>query len=94
MSSDDVLLGLGLVLVLAVGAQLVARVLRIPAIVVLLPTGFVAGAITDVVEPDLGAAVTGAVNAVPAGQTVVVFSTYTAMWHLHQQLDRLTEVPA
>jgi NhaP-type Na+/H+ or K+/H+ antiporter len=51
MSSDDVLLGLGLVLVLAVGAQLVARVLRIPAIVVLLPTGFVAGAVTDVVEP-------------------------------------------
>ena len=38
MSSDDVLLGLGLVLVLAVGAQLVARVLRLPAIVVLLPT--------------------------------------------------------
>ena len=51
MSSDDVLLGLGLVLELAVGAQLVARVLRIPAIVVLLPTGFIAGAVTDVVEP-------------------------------------------
>ena len=51
MSSDDVLLGLGLVLVLAVGAQLVARVLRLPAIVVLLPTGFLAGAATDVVEP-------------------------------------------
>jgi NhaP-type Na+/H+ or K+/H+ antiporter len=51
MSSDDVLLGLGLVLTLAVGAQLVARLLRLPAIVVLLPTGFAAGAATDVVQP-------------------------------------------
>ena len=51
MSSDDVLLGLGLVVTLAVGAQLVARLLRLPAIVVLLPTGFLAGAATDVVEP-------------------------------------------
>jgi NhaP-type Na+/H+ or K+/H+ antiporter len=52
MSSDDVLLGLGLVLVLAVGAQLAARLTRLPAIVVLLPVGFVAGAVTDVVHPD------------------------------------------
>jgi len=51
MSSDDVLLGLGLVVTLAVGAQLVARLLRLPAIVVLLPTGFAAGAATDVVQP-------------------------------------------
>ena len=43
MSTDDVLLGLGLVLVLAVGSQLVAGRLRLPAIVVLLPVGFVAG---------------------------------------------------
>ncbi len=52
MSGDDVLLGLGLVLVLAVAAQLVARLTRLPAIVVLLPAGFVAGALTDVVHPD------------------------------------------
>jgi NhaP-type Na+/H+ or K+/H+ antiporter len=52
VSSDDVLLGLGLVLVLAVGAQLAARLTRLPAIVVLLPVGFVAGAATDVVHPD------------------------------------------
>jgi NhaP-type Na+/H+ or K+/H+ antiporter len=52
MSSDDVLLGLGLVLTLAVGSQLVARLLRMPAIVVLLPVGFLAGALTDVVHPD------------------------------------------
>jgi NhaP-type Na+/H+ or K+/H+ antiporter len=51
MSSDDVLLGLGLVMTLAVGAQLVARLLRLPAIVVLLPLGFAAGALTDVVQP-------------------------------------------
>jgi NhaP-type Na+/H+ or K+/H+ antiporter len=40
------------VLVLAVGAQLVARLTRLPAIVVLLPAGFLAGAATDVVQPD------------------------------------------
>ena len=52
MSSDDVLLGLGLVLALAVACQLVARLTRLPAIVVLLPAGFLAGAATDVVQPD------------------------------------------
>ena len=52
MSSDDVLLGLGLVLGLAVGAQLAARLARLPAIVVLLPVGFVAGIVTDDVHPD------------------------------------------
>ena len=52
MSSDDVFLGLGLVLVLAVAAQLVARLTRLPAIVVLLPAGFLAGVATDVVHPD------------------------------------------
>jgi NhaP-type Na+/H+ or K+/H+ antiporter len=52
MSSDDVLLGLALVLALAVAAQLTARLTRLPAIVVLLPAGFIAGAVTDVVQPD------------------------------------------
>src|SRR5262245_20271004 len=52
MTTDDVLLGLGLVLVLAVGPQLLARRLRLPAIVVLLPAGFIAGAVTDDVHPD------------------------------------------
>jgi NhaP-type Na+/H+ or K+/H+ antiporter len=53
LSTDDVLLGLGLVLALAVGSQLVGRWLALPAIVVLLPAGFVAGALTDDVHPDL-----------------------------------------
>jgi NhaP-type Na+/H+ or K+/H+ antiporter len=52
MSTDDVLLGLGLVIVLAVGSQLLAGRLRLPAIVVLLPVGFVAGIVTDDVHPD------------------------------------------
>jgi NhaP-type Na+/H+ or K+/H+ antiporter len=52
MTTDDVLLGLGLVLVLAVGAQLAARLARLPAIVVLLPAGFLAGIATDDVHPD------------------------------------------
>ena len=52
MSSDQILFGLGLVLVLAVGSQLVARMLRIPALVVLLPAGFLAGIATSDVHPD------------------------------------------
>src|SRR3954464_11652887 len=52
MTTDDVLLGLGLVIVLAVGSQLVAGRLRLPAIVVLLPVGFLAGIATDAVPPD------------------------------------------
>jgi NhaP-type Na+/H+ or K+/H+ antiporter len=51
MSTDDVLLGLGLVIVLAVGSQLLAGRLRLPAIVVLLPVGFLAGIATDDVHP-------------------------------------------
>src|SRR5215475_9554765 len=52
MSSNQILFGLGLVLVLAVGSQLVARVVRIPAIVVLLPAGFLAGIATTDIHPD------------------------------------------
>jgi NhaP-type Na+/H+ or K+/H+ antiporter len=47
-----VLTGAGLVVVLAVGAQLVAARARLPAIVLLLPVGFVAGILTDDVHPD------------------------------------------
>src|SRR3954454_3565152 len=52
LSTDEVLLGLGLVVVLAIGSQLVARFAGLPAIVVLLPVGFVAGVLTDTVHPD------------------------------------------
>jgi NhaP-type Na+/H+ or K+/H+ antiporter len=51
LSTNQLLLGIGLVLVLAVGSQLVAGRLRLPAIVVLLPVGFVAGILTDDVQP-------------------------------------------
>ena len=43
MTTNDILLGLGLVLVLAVSSQLLAWRLHIPAIVLLLPAGFIAG---------------------------------------------------
>jgi NhaP-type Na+/H+ or K+/H+ antiporter len=52
LSTNDILLGLGLVLALAVGSQLTGRWLGLPAIVVLLPAGFLAGAATDDVHPD------------------------------------------
>ncbi|MGZ4535310.1 MAG: cation:proton antiporter [Nocardioidaceae bacterium] len=52
MSTDQILLGTGLIIALAVGSQILAARLRIPAIIVLLPVGFLAGAATDVVNPD------------------------------------------
>src|SRR5215467_35632 len=52
MSTNQILFGLALVLVLAVGSQLLARWVRVPALVVLLPVGFLAGAATDDVHPD------------------------------------------
>src|SRR6516162_923008 len=58
MSTDQVLSGVALILVLAVGSQVLASQLRIPALIILLPAGFTAGALTTDVNPDrlLGAA--------------------------------------
>jgi len=52
LSANQILLGLGLVLVLAVSSQLAARVLGVPGLVILLPVGFIAGIATDDVHPD------------------------------------------
>jgi NhaP-type Na+/H+ or K+/H+ antiporter len=52
LSTDETLGGLGLVVVLALACRLVSRRLRLPAIVLLLPVGFAAGAATDDVHPD------------------------------------------
>jgi NhaP-type Na+/H+ or K+/H+ antiporter len=52
LSSDEILTGLGLVIVLALACRLVAHATRLPAIVLLLPVGFAAGAVTDEVHPD------------------------------------------
>jgi NhaP-type Na+/H+ or K+/H+ antiporter len=52
MTNNQILFGVGLVLVLAVSSQLLARVLRVPALVVLLPVGFLAGMATDDVHPE------------------------------------------
>jgi NhaP-type Na+/H+ or K+/H+ antiporter len=51
MSESQILVGIALTFGLAVGSQILASRLRIPAIVVLLPVGFAAGALTDVVNP-------------------------------------------
>lgn len=52
MTEEQILLGIGLVVVLAVGSQILASRLRVPSLIVLLPVGFTAGALTDVVHPD------------------------------------------
>ncbi|MEU6931813.1 cation:proton antiporter [Streptomyces sp. NPDC046374] len=52
MTEDEILLGLALTVVLATGSQILASKLRVPALIILLPVGFAAGAITDVVNPD------------------------------------------
>jgi NhaP-type Na+/H+ or K+/H+ antiporter len=51
MTTSQVLLGTGLIVVLAVGSQVVASRLRIPAVAVLLPVGFAAGALCSDVSP-------------------------------------------
>ncbi|WP_042430429.1 cation:proton antiporter [Streptacidiphilus anmyonensis] len=51
MTTDQILAGVGLTLVLAVGCQILAERFRFPALVALLPVGFAAGALTDVVNP-------------------------------------------
>ena len=51
MTTDEILTGVGLMVALAVGSQILAKMLRIPAIVVLLPVGFVAGALSDEIDP-------------------------------------------
>jgi NhaP-type Na+/H+ or K+/H+ antiporter len=58
VTTDQVLLGVGLILVLAVGSQVFASRLRLPAIIILLPAGFIAVALTTDVNPQrlLGAA--------------------------------------
>lgn len=58
MTGNQVLFGVGLIMVLAVGSQVLASRLRIPALIILLPVGFTAGALTTDVNPErlLGAA--------------------------------------
>jgi NhaP-type Na+/H+ or K+/H+ antiporter len=58
VTTDQILFGVGLILVLAVGSQVLASRLRIPALIILLPAGFTAGALTTDVNPErlLGAA--------------------------------------
>ena len=51
VTTNQVLFGVGLILVLAVGSQVLARLLQVPALIILLPAGFTAGALTDDVNP-------------------------------------------
>jgi NhaP-type Na+/H+ or K+/H+ antiporter len=78
VTTNQILIEVGLILALAAGSQVLASRLRIPAIIVLLPAGFVAGALTSDVNPqDLllgmsrGAAVMLGIILVVSGPTVV-----------------------
>jgi NhaP-type Na+/H+ or K+/H+ antiporter len=51
VTTNQILIGVGLILALAVGSQVLASRMHIPAIIVLLPAGFVAGALTSDVNP-------------------------------------------
>jgi NhaP-type Na+/H+ or K+/H+ antiporter len=58
VSTNQILFGVGLILVLAVGSQVLGSLLRIPALIIMLPAGFIVGALTTDVNPErlLGAA--------------------------------------
>ena len=77
MTTAQILTGFGLIILLAVGSQVVASRLRVPALIVLLPAGFTAGALTTDVDPQKllgmsrGAAVMLGVILVVSGPTVV-----------------------
>ncbi|MFJ3222246.1 cation:proton antiporter [Streptomyces sp. NPDC086783] len=51
MTDEDILLGIALTVALAAGSQILASRLRVPALIILLPVGFTAGALTDVIHP-------------------------------------------
>src|SRR5215475_3462396 len=51
MSTNQILIGIGLIFVLAVGSQVLATRLKVPPLIVLLPAGFIAGAVTSDVNP-------------------------------------------
>ncbi len=51
MESSEIFVGLGLLLALGVGCQVIAHRMRLPAIVLLLPVGFAVGQLTDAVDP-------------------------------------------
>jgi NhaP-type Na+/H+ or K+/H+ antiporter len=52
VTTDQVLIGVGLILTLAVGSQVLASRLRVPALIILLPVGFTAGWLTTDVNPE------------------------------------------
>ena len=52
MTINQILTGVALILVLTAGSQVLASRLRIPALIVLLPVGFTAGALTSDVNPE------------------------------------------
>ena len=59
-SESQIFVGIGLIFALAVGCQIVAAKVVIPAIVLLLPIGFAAGNLINDVDPEkiFGAAFT------------------------------------
>ena len=52
MSTSDIFVGFGLTVLFAVGCQIVAARLRLPAIILLLPVGFVAGHFITAMNPE------------------------------------------
>jgi hypothetical protein len=52
VSASDIVLGFGITVILAVGCQIIAAKFRLPAIVLLLPAGFIAGHYITEVNPE------------------------------------------
>ncbi|MFD8771187.1 hypothetical protein [Streptomyces sp. NPDC059916] len=69
MTTNQVLIGVGSILVLAFGSQILAGRLRVPALIVLLPVGFAAGVLIDDVDPEFLVRRDGRVDPVTGGST-------------------------
>jgi NhaP-type Na+/H+ or K+/H+ antiporter len=88
MSTDQILFGVGLIVVLAVGSQVLGSRLRIPALIIMLPAGFIAGALTTDVNPErlLGAAFSPLVSLAVA---VILYDSGQGLrWHSVQGRPR------
>ncbi|MFC9497017.1 hypothetical protein [Streptomyces sp. NPDC056982] len=68
MTTNQVLIGVSSILVLAFGSQILAGRLRVPALIVLLPVGF-AGVLIDDVDPEFLVRRDGRVDPVTGGST-------------------------
>ena len=97
MSASQIFAGLALIVGLAVACQVIAARFGIPAIILLLPAGFAAGALTTVVNPDkifgAAAAVTATHHQWPPSQCGLESTFHFSPWLITPRNTRPAKPP-